>query len=306
MLDAHGAISRAEGEELEAWLVADRRHMGAYARAQAGLIAMERAVIGGAASTVSNDEADMPTHSTRSRAWLAYFAGTAALAASLAVLAITAPLGQSLHSSEQAADRVATLKDGSTATLSEDAKILFATSDGVRKVTLLSGRATFHVAKDKAHPFVVRAGDVYAQATGTIYSVERAGHNGGRVDVSEGSVLVWAGEEREQAVLLKAGGSLSLDPGPRGNPLKRSSPTATLPAPEVAQMALNDVSIRSAVARFNRVNSRKIIIADAEIGNMHIVGLFRADDPEMFARAAASVADAEVVADEKSIVIEMK
>ena len=64
-------------------------------------------------------------------------------------------------------------------------------------------------------PFVVQAGDVYAQATGTVYSVNRVDRTGGRVKVTEGSVLVWAQDERDQAVLLRAGGELTLKPAPR-------------------------------------------------------------------------------------------
>ena len=67
-----------------------------------------------------------------------------------------------------------------------------------------------------------------------------------------------------------------------------------LPAPAIAQISLENVTIASAVARFNNVNRTKIVIEDAGIGAIRIVGLFSAHDPDQFARAAAIVAGARV------------
>lgn len=136
-----------------------------------------------------------------------------------------------------------------------------------------SGMATFKVAPDKARPFVVRSGEVYAQATGTVYSVSRAGRSGGMIRVTEGNVLIWPRDERDQAVHLHAGGSLTLDPG-TAPPLEPKSPTARpnrLPPPELAQISLDNVTVKSAVARFNRINSTKIVIGDEAINNMTII-----------------------------------
>jgi transmembrane sensor len=193
------------------------------------------------------------------------------------------------------------LRDGSVVTLARGARIAFEVADGSRKVTLLGGEATFHVAKDKAHPFVVRSGDVYAQATGTVYSVNRIGNTGGAVHVTEGSVLVWARDERDQAVLLRAGGRLSLDPGPRAAP-----PAPALPPPELAQISLNDVPVSTAVARFNRVNHTQIVIADPAIGDAKVIGLFRADDPHQFARAVAALSNGSIIEQDGIIVIKSK
>ena len=190
----------------------------------------------------------------------------------------------------------------------EGARIEVAFSADHRRITLVSGRATFKVAKDKAHPFVVRSGDIYAQATGTVYSVGRVGPNGGTVKVTEGSVLVWARDERERAVLLHAGGSLTLDPGapprPEAETVEAAAPR--LPPPEPARISLDDEPISSAVVRFNRINSTKIVIADPEIGETRIIGLYRANDPERFAQAVAAVSGAQIEHEQGRIVIKMK
>ncbi|MDV3455898.1 FecR domain-containing protein [Sphingomonas sp. HF-S4] len=307
-----GDMSADTKYAIETWLAADRRHRGAFLRARAALFAIEDALRGDAASqaaaSVGNNNSE-----DAGKGWLSF--GRIALAASLigtigiGTLAL-APgrVAQQPSESPAAASSDLRLADGSVATLGKGARIDFAMADGVRKVTLLQGEAVFHVAKDRAHPFVVRSGDVYAQATGTVYTVRRIGPSGSAVRVEEGSVLVWGRDDREQAVLLHAGGALTLEPGARRLPevapvqIARPAP----PPPALAQIALDNVSISAAAARFNRVNRTQIVIPDTATGEIRIVGLFRASDPERFARAAAAVADAEVQIIDGRIVIEKK
>ena len=302
--------------EFDAWLAADRRHRGAYLRARASLYAIEDAVAASAGVAPpapapapvpagNDDEAPARPRWRISRHLLV----GGALAASLAALVgLGLPTIRSLQLAREASDRRLTLADGSVATLGDDARIAYALRDGVRSVALIQGEAVFHVAKDRAHPFVVRSGDVYAQATGTVYSVRRVGGTGGAVRVSEGSVLVWARDERDQAVLLHAGDAVTLEPGPRQPAppaLARPAPPPS-PPPALAQIALDNVTIETAARRFNRINRTRIEIADPAVGQMRIVGLFRADDPEQFARAAAAVAGAEVEISGDGSVIKLK
>lgn len=287
-------MTDASRAERAAWLEADRRNRGAYLRAQAALLAMETAVQS-TPSIVSGNDAEYGALPVRRRArWMRRLAQVAGLAA-VAVLGA----GMFLHPQRWPglAQHEMKLQDGSVVTLDGDAQVRVDMGGPLRRITLLNGKATFHVAKDKARPFVVSSGQVFAQATGTAYSVSRVGEAGARVDVNEGSVLVWAGNERDQAVLLRAGGKLTLDPGAEngGTPL---------PAPEVAQISLDGEPIIEAVARFNRVNRTQIVIADPALGQVPIVGLFRADDPEQFARAAAAIARGKVVKRNDAFIIE--
>jgi transmembrane sensor len=287
---AYGEVTDEDRAALDAWLMADRRHRGAYLRAQAGLHAMEDAVTCGPPAQASEDVVAEPTVKRALPGW-------AAIAACLVVVTILgAMLWPGRHEAPTVAQQIMNLRDGSVVTLVDGARVEYALSDRDRKITLLSGEATFKVAKDPNRPFVVRSGDVYAQATGTEYSVRRLGDTGGAVHVNEGSVLVWARDDREQAVLLHAGGDLTLDPGPGGV-------VPPLPPPAVAQISLDDVSIASAVARFNHVNRTQIVIEDEAIGEIKIVGLFSAHDPEQFAQAAANVAGARVLHRQGEIVL---
>lgn len=313
---ACGELSAEGRAELEVWLAADRRHRGAYARARAVFLAIEDAVVGGRPTahgatlrlvdTVPTTIAARPPSIRRGRKMLF----GAALAASLGAFAFVGTFV--VRQTDQpglAGEQIVRLSDGSVATLQRDARIDVVLSEETRRVTLLSGDATFRVAKDQARPFVVRSGEVYAQATGTVYSVARVGLRGGAVKVMEGSVLVWPGDQRERAVLLRAGESLTLDPPlpapPRPRPDKVASKGPPRPSAST-QITLDDTPIREAVARLNRANSTKIVLADPAIGDIRIVGLFKADDPDEFARMAAAVSGGEVERGPGVIVIKLR
>jgi len=322
--------------DLERWLAADRRHRGAYIRARAWLRAAEEAVVEARAAAVSPPVAAAPLvsdndnerdHGEQSRSFAAptparplrralprwggrIVAGGGALAASLAVLlALGVPL-PSLSggggAAEEGAGEIVRLRDGSVARLGPAARIQVVLADDIRTITLLSGEATFEVARDKARPFVVRSGDVYAQATGTVYSVGRVGDTGGTVKVLEGSVLVWPRDERDQAVRLAAGGTVTLDPGPEPAPAPDAPPVRRLSPPDMARISLDNVPIAQAAQRFNRVNSTKIVIADPAIGEIRIIGHYKSNDPEQFARAAAMISGGQVRHVDGDIVIFMK
>lgn len=304
---AYGTLTSEEYAERDAWLATDRRHRGAYARARAGLLVMEDMVAAAppVSASINDNERDL-TKSGRLRAWWAI-----PIAASVMVVLGIGSLQWTRPSVETpgkkvvlASARTMDLPDGSVATLGRDARITVDLSSATRRITLAAGEATFEVAKDPSRPFVVQSGDVFAQATGTVYSVSRVGANGGRVKVREGSVLVWSRDERDQAVLLRAGGELILNPGPPAPAMSKES--HPLPPPPLAQISLDNATIATAAERFNRVNGVKIVIADPTLGEKRIVGLFAANDPEQFARAAAAINGAKIVRRGQEIVIKMK
>lgn len=329
---AHGEMTPEKLAELNTWLAADRRHQGAYTRARAWLRATENAIIDTAAEArriertpkrplpapvSDNDNMFASDAGVPGSAWhgLARWsrramAGGAAVAM-VAMLLIAQgvplplPFGQS---SQRGSEEIVHLKDGSVVTLGSDAKIQVVLSANARQITLLGGQATFKVAKDKARPFVVRSGQIYAQATGTIYSVRRVGPTGGTVKVAEGSVLVWPHDERDQAVLVHEGGMITLDPGP-GKPARAAAALHTpppAPPPVLAQISLDNVPVKMAIQRFNRINNTKIVLDDPSIGEMRIIGLYKANEPETFAKAVATISGGIIVRNGETIFIKMK
>ncbi|OZA17926.1 MAG: hypothetical protein B7X90_13340 [Novosphingobium sp. 17-62-19] len=303
---ANEEMTALQREEREAWLSADRRHQGAYLHACATLQAMESAVIlSGMTPVAGNDNALAPTQEVRrSSHWLRFVAGSAAIAACVAgLLYFGNPIRPGV---DMDGAKMVALADGSNVLLGEGGRISSAMEKDSRRITLESGYATFHVAKDHGRPFIVQSGDVYAQATGTIYTVHRLSATGGEVRVSEGSVLVWARGRRTQAVVLHAGEALALDPAKLptlAGQAGQAEPTRS-PAPSIRQFSFDNVPIAVATARFNRVNRTQIVIADPAIGSTSIIGLFDADDPERFARAVSVVAQARLTHGKDRIVIE--
>lgn len=289
---AYGEMTEQTRAELQAWLSSATRHRGAYLRAQAALIAMEDAVVQGRPVLASdNDNLSLVGTGAVRRPKRAGFIRWGAIAACVAGLAIVAvPAWRELWGPASSSVETMALADGSMAQLDDGARLSVAMSERARSITLVNGGATFHVAKDATRPFLVRSGEVNAQAIGTVYSVRRLGSRGGVVSVTEGSVLVWAGDDRDRAVLLRAGGTLSLDPGQAGKGASKAAPVQA----EVAQITFDDVPISDAVERFNSVQQSKLIVVDPELGKVKLIGLFRADDPEQFARAAATVSGGQV------------
>lgn len=290
---AYDDMTEENRAQLEAWLARDHRHRGSYLRAQAAAIVLDDAVIQGRPALASDND-NMDNGNGDNRWWEGSLLRWSAMAACVAMLMVAAPpMWHLLNPAPMPHVETVALADGSTAKLDDGARISVTMSENGRRITLLGGRATFHVAKDISRPFVVRSGDVYAQATGTVYSVNRLGASGGTVSVTEGKVLVWAGDERDRAVLLHAGGILSLDPGKAGHTAseKKEAPPAS---PQASQISFDDIPIATAAARFNQLQNARRIIVDPGLADIKLVGLFRANDPEQFARAAAAVSGGRV------------
>jgi transmembrane sensor len=297
------SLSGDERAALDAWLAEDPRRHGVLLRARAGLKLIDRTLAAEQPHSGFTNDNDTDTFAdgTHPKRWrVRVFAGGFAVAVGLAaIVAIGRPvIVRDVPTSRQVTENMQTLGDGSIVTLTKNARIEADMSADARRIVLIQGKATFAVARDPQRPFVVQSGAVFAQATGTVYSVERIGLQGGAVDVAEGSVLVWARDEREQAVLLHAGDKLKL--APTVNAARTAPP---LPEPDIAKISLDNVTIAAAAARFNKINRRQIVIENPEIGSVQIVGLFKASEPERFAEAAAAVADASIIYEKDHIVI---
>ncbi len=304
---AYGEMDDDDRLALEAWLSADRRHRGAYLRARAALCAMEEAVLEAPRETGAvndNLSVDMAGRRRLGRGARALVAG-AALAACAAGIVLIGPWHIPSSAIHQPDERRVALADGSVALLSADAQVSAYIDSTTRTVVLRSGQATFEVARDPDRPFVVRTGDVYAQATGTVYSVSKLGKAGGEVSVNEGTVLVWLQGERNRALSLRAGESVTLSPerAALAQPLpERSAPVASR---ATGELSFDNIPLSAAAKRFNAVNDRQIVVEDPVIAATPIVGLFSADDPESFARAAAAVSGARVTIRGDTIAIGM-
>ena len=179
------------------------------------------------------------------------------------------------------------LADGSTVTMSSDSRILVTLSRGERHVDLQQGEAFFAVAKDPNRPFVVSAEGRRVTAVGTRFSVRRDATNL-RVVVTRGLVRLESdsgpGSPRQATTLLPAGSvALASDNG------------VVVHSGSVQQareylnwrsgfISFHDTPLATAAAEFNRYNTGKIVIDDAQLGAMRIGGNFRWSNTDAFVR----------------------
>lgn len=108
--------------------------------------------------------------SSRSRhRWTIGIAIAGLAAASAVAWKLTAPT----YSTGVGRQMVAQLSDGTRIRLNTDTALKVRFDKGVRRVELRRGQAFFDVAHDRAHPFIVVAGDTVVRAIGTRFDVRR-------------------------------------------------------------------------------------------------------------------------------------
>jgi transmembrane sensor len=151
-----------------------------------------------------------------------------------------------------------------------------------RHVRIDSGEAWFEISHDAARPFVVEAGRLKVQATGTAFSIRRL-EGGEEILVSDGAVQasvrgletarVAAGEKAVTTSGVVSVQKLGLEEIGRELAWREGN------------IDLAGDSLGEAVVEFNRHNQRQIVITDRALSGRKLYGVFHANDPEAFARA---------------------
>lgn len=227
-------------------------------------------------------------------------------------------------------ERSVTLADGSTVQLDSRSKIVVRYSERERRVELVQGQALFHVAKQAARPFIVKAGDTFVRAVGTEFDVYQK-HAGTVVTVVEGRVTVRTAHAAELD-----------DPGSR--PARAGPPSGSTPAfPETARGRAGNImvaageqltvtprlirmsehpNIANATAwtshrlvfesapladvaeEFNRYNNRQLVVTDPRLKTVHVSGVFSSTDPSSLIRFLRARPEFHLVETENQIRIE--
>ncbi len=319
-IDREGGDAAARAE-LEAWLAGDERRRGAYFRAQAAWRMLDRASVLGAGQAPAQEavpealegevQADL-FHADRGRAlprrrvlWGAGAAIAASLAAGLFVPGILQPPSQRIETALGEIRRVP-LEDGSLAAVNTQTTLDVTLTPEVREIELARGEVWFQVAKDRTRPFVVEAGEVRVKAVGTAFAVHRTG-GGVEVQVTEGTVEVWRDGEAGALRRVSAGMRTFVGKTPgapqvvaTGEEIDRSLSWRT------GQLVFEGDTVAEAAAAFNRYNAVKLEIADPALGQEKMIGRFRTNEPDAFARAAAALLDARVEIGPGRIVLSRK
>ncbi|EGF93237.1 tat twin-arginine translocation pathway signal sequence domain protein [Asticcacaulis biprosthecium C19] len=293
-------LSPEDEVALRAWLSGDPRRRGALLRAQAGWAALSRAKALGP----SEDWQVRPKpRANPSRRGLLAGGG---IAAGLAAAALG---GLFLLRKEEAVTTTGEIRrlpmsDGSIAAINTESRIRIEMTDAERKVDLVQGEVWFKVARNKARPFVVAAGDARIQAVGTAFSVRRH-DSGAEVLVTEGTVKAWLEGDDRPAVWLKAGDRTVI--GDRAAKVDHAPDAVdNALAWREGKIALAGKTLSAVAEDYNRYNQVKIVIRDAGLGNERLLGRFSTDDPEGFSDAVAQAFGAEITRTGSVIYIDVK
>lgn len=280
-----GTAGAEDVQRLEAWLAENVLHQGAYVRAQAALELLDSQF-----ASRQEDEIPLPAPrllGRRRALWLG--GGIAAAAASVAAFIRREESTAVTYTARRGEIRPVTLPDGSTVTLDTSSAVIVDFQRNTRSVELIGGRALFEVAKDRSRPFIVSAGGVKVRAVGTGFSVRKYDAAPVEVLVEEGVVEVggaWAKKPVSVEANMRAFAPISAG---KAVDVVRVDPTTV--SQELSwqrgMLAFEDVTLTAAATEFSRYSDTRIVFSNPETGLVTISGLFAANNPEGFARAAA-------------------
>jgi transmembrane sensor len=322
-----GALSPEEQRELDTWLAADSRHRGAYVRARAQWVDLDRlAALHGSVGEAAGNPArsssaqklvPQPTAANVSQPTTAALSRRQLLAAGVAAMGViggglswmTWRQGQGRYASGIGEVRRIALEDGSTVLLNTASEVTVRFTKQQRDIRLVRGEALFEVAHDKSRPFIVQANDTAVRAVGTAFAVRL---EAAQVDVTVTEGVVEVADAKAVAGLGAATSSAS-PPGAKRVAAHERLVIARARAPDVKPIAPADAerqlawreglvsfdgeSLQTAVAEINRHNRRQIVVDDPALGAMPIVGVFRATDLDGFSAAAAAALKARAIRD---------
>jgi transmembrane sensor len=196
-----------------------------------------------------------------------------------------------------ATDRIATarathekasLPDGSVVELGGKSSVSVVYTPQSRVVIADDGETYYKVSKDRARPFIVRAGAVTITAVGTAFVVRRAGESVS-VSVTEGAVdiRVDAGRREVEPVRAEAGQGVRYDKGELSQSVETVSPDVALAWRE-GRLQFVDEPLRLVLASVNRYYGRELLI-DPAIEDLRFTGTVFGDgiDPWLKGVAAA-------------------
>ncbi len=207
---SEGPLTAEDQQALDAWLASDTRNLGAWVKAQAAWLDVDRLV------ALDTGTANEPVRVTKPLPWRKMaIAASVLLAVGLGFVAEDRLPGR-IETARGEVRRVA-LADGSTLFMNGDTLLQVRFSDGQRRIVLRRGEASFKVAHDAARPFVVEAGNVSARAVGTDFTVGRAADGDIAVTVAEGRVKVTDAARRANSCSI-AMNSSSRQPSARAAP----------------------------------------------------------------------------------------
>lgn len=299
-----GPLTAEAASELDQWLAANSRHRGAYVRAQAAFVYLDRKIVpqiqarseASNSADVANTTANVvPLVSRRRLLWLG--GGVAAAAAASAAFFVVGPripgVGKGvppvIYSAKRGEIFRFELQDGTAVTLDTESTVAVRYLEHSREIELIRGRAQFDVAKDKQRPFIVAASGLKVRAVGTSFTVLNMMPRSPEVLVYEGIVDVGSQSGAEP---VRVGANMRVVASVTGSPLNVMTIDQKAISHESAWQRglfeVDEATIGSIAEEYARYSDTRIVIADRSVAALTITGRFFANNPLGFARAAAA------------------
>jgi transmembrane sensor len=196
-----------------------------------------------------------------------------------------------IYATDVGEERTVLLPDRSQITLNTATRVRVVYSGSLRSVYLEQGEATFSVAHDAEHPFVVSAAGTKARAIGTEFNVLKR-DQGVVVSVLEGRVEVSPEATRSNAAnasrtVLSIGEEVAYQEG-RFSPV-RAAQTERIDAWHNRKVAFQGVALDEALAEFNRYITIRIVLGDPSLRAYRVSGVFRVGETQALLNALLEV-----------------
>jgi transmembrane sensor len=230
----------------------------------------------------------VPLASPHRRRWMG--AGLAAAACALFALVITPPPGiddEALRYQTRKGEQLQIdLADGTRISLNTNSSLSVHLSEDLRHVTLHRGEAFFQVERDVTLPFVVNIGAAEVRVMGTAFNIHRREHQSD-ITVTEGVVRVTElgnpGNRAPSTELLYANQFISASDAGLARPTLIDS--ATTIAWREGKLVADGMALAMLVEEIARYHDVKIIIAEPDLAQRTVSGVFQLDKPDIILQA---------------------
>lgn len=294
---AERSLDPLEQQQLALWLEEDSRHLGAYVRAQALWLDLDRV-----AALDRGARQGVPPSPRRTVPWRRYAIAASVALAAFGGMAVYDHVDGRISTGRGEVRRVA-LEDGSIVTLNGNSAVQVRYKDDVRQVILRRGEALFEVAHNSRRPFVVSAEGLKVRAVGTEFVVGLE-DGGVEVTVEEGVVAVGgsASGSSTPRYIRRNEQFVAAQTGPRKAVLDAADVERRM-AWRKGLLVFNGQQLGAAAAEVNRYSDLRVVIEDPTLARAEFMGVFKLGDSRAFANAAANAFNGEIIRREGELVI---
>jgi transmembrane sensor len=183
------------------------------------------------------------------------------------------------------------LPDGTRVVLNTDTRVEVNYDEHARRVRLIRGEARFDVAKNPAWPFLVSVDGQEIRALGTSFIVRLDGTENLSVTLVEGRISVAPIAPHDDLLWQNP---QVLFPGQRLVILRHHASAVDRPdltritAWQQGRVEFDATPLAEAASEMNRYNKSRITIADADIAQLRIGGVFHAGDSDEFVKVVTA------------------